>query len=54
LESFSQVGGYYDNPEIKIPLPGAIEKADKLLRMARYGPELDSFEMSMNQAAERS
>jgi hypothetical protein len=50
----SQVNGYYDNPKIKIPLPGPVEKVEKLLRVAGYGTQVDTFEMSMNRAAERA
>ena len=48
----SEAGGYYDNPKIKIPLPGPVEKVEGLLRTAGYGAELDAFELSMNRAAE--
>ena len=52
VTTVSEVGGYYDNPKIKIPLPDAIEKVEGLLRTAGYGEELDAFELSMNRAAE--
>jgi hypothetical protein len=54
VETVSRVGGYYENPKIKIPLPGAVQKVEKLVRAAGYGPQLDAFEMSMNRAAERA
>jgi len=54
VETVSRVGGYYENPKIKIPLPGAVQKVEKLVRAAGYGTELDAFEMSMNRAAERA
>jgi hypothetical protein len=54
VETVSQAGGYYDNPKIKIPLPGSVQKVEKLVRAAGYGPQLDAFEMSMNRAAERA
>ena len=52
VETVSKVGGYYDNPKIKIPLPGAVQKVEKLVRAAGYGTQLDAFEISMNRAAE--
>ena len=52
VETVSKVGGYYENPKIRIPLPGAVQKAEKLVRAAGYGTQLDAFEMSMNRAAE--
>ena len=54
VDTVSQIGGYYENPNIKIPLPGPIQKVEKVLRGAGFGAELDSFEMSMNQAAEKA
>jgi hypothetical protein len=54
VETVSRVGGYYENPKIKIPLPGAVQKVEKLVRAAGYGTQLDAFEMSMNRAAERA
>jgi hypothetical protein len=50
----SQVNGYYNNPKIKILLPGPVLKAERLLRIAGYGTQVDIFEMSMNRAAERA
>ncbi|MGD8513589.1 MAG: DUF4197 domain-containing protein [Deltaproteobacteria bacterium] len=52
VETVSKVGGYYENPKIKIPLPGAVQKVEKIVRAAGYGTQLDAFEMSMNRAAE--
>jgi hypothetical protein len=39
----SKPDGYYQNPDIKIPLPESVQKVEK-----------DSFELSMNRAAERA
>ena len=54
VKTVSKVGGYYDNPKIKIPLPGAIKKVEKLLRATGFGPKLDAFELSLNRAAEQA
>lgn len=54
VKAVSKVGGYYDNPKIKIPLPGAIKKVEKLLRATGFGPKLDAFELSLNRAAEQA
>jgi hypothetical protein len=54
VETVSQIGGYYERPDIKIPLPGAIQKVENILRSAGYGAHLDAFEMSMNRAAEKA
>ena len=45
-------GGYSQNPKIKIPLPGSVEKVQGMLRALGYGPQLDEFDKSMNRAAE--
>ena len=50
----SAVGGYYNNSDIKIPLPKTVRKVEKLIRAAGYDEELDAFEMSMNNAAEQA
>ena len=50
----SQADGYYGNPDIKIPLPESVQKVEKILRAAGYGPKVDAFELSMNRAAERA
>ena len=50
----SKADGYYKNPKIKIPLPGAVQKVEKVLRAVGYGKKVDAFEMSMNRAAEKA
>ena len=50
----SEPDGYYKNPNIKIPLPGAVQKVEKLLRGVGYGEQVDAFELSMNRAAEQA
>ncbi|MFH1481417.1 MAG: DUF4197 domain-containing protein [Pseudomonadota bacterium] len=54
VETVSKVGGYYNNSQIKIPLPASIQKVEKLIRVAGFGSQLNAFEMSMNQAAEKA
>jgi hypothetical protein len=50
----SKTDGYYQNPDIKIPLPESVQKVEKLLRATGYGEKVDNFELSMNRAAERA
>ena len=50
----SKTDGYYKNSKIKIPLPGAVKKVEKVLRAVGYGEKVDAFEMSMNRAAEKA
>lgn len=50
----SQLDGYYKNPEIRIPLPGSVQKVEEVLRVVGYGKQVDAFELSMNRAAEKA
>lgn len=50
----SRPNGYYQNPDIKIPLPDSVQKVEKILRATGYGEKVDDFELSMNRAAERA
>ena len=52
VATVSKPDGYYQNPDIKIPLPEEIENAGKYLRLAGYEAKVDEFEQSMNRAAE--
>jgi hypothetical protein len=54
VQAVSRVDGYYKNPNIRIPLPEDIEKAEKYMRMAGFGDIVDDFELSMNRAAEQA
>jgi len=54
VDLVSKQGGYYNNPKIKIPLPGSVQKVEKLMRGAGFGTKVDAFELSMNKAAERA
>ncbi len=49
-----QIDGYLNNPDIRIPLPTPLAKAEKILRFAGYGDQVDAFETSMNRAAEKA
>jgi hypothetical protein len=54
VQIVSKTDGYYKNPKIRIPLPDAVQKTEKILRVAGYGSKVDEFELSMNRAAERA
>ena len=54
VQTVSQVGGYYNNAKIRIPLPGSIQKVETLVRAAGFASEVDAFELSMNHAAEKA
>jgi hypothetical protein len=44
--------GFFGNPEVRIPLPGKLKKAESTLRMLGYGSQVDGLVQSMNRAAE--
>lgn len=44
--------GFLNNPKVAIPLPPALEKADRALRMIGMGGEADNLKVAMNHAAE--
>jgi hypothetical protein len=50
----SRNNGYFKNPEIKIPLPDNVQKAEKFIRGIGFSRQVDDFELSMNRAAERA
>ncbi len=52
VKAVGQKGGYLDNPKIRIPLPGSIEKVRGMLKALGYGSQVDEFDKSMNRAAE--
>jgi hypothetical protein len=54
VATVSRTDGYLKNPEIRIPLPENLMKAEKLLRATGFGNQIDEFELSMNRAAERA
>lgn len=45
-------GGFSNNPEVKIGLPGKLEKAAGTLKMLGMGDQITQLEDSMNKAAE--
>jgi hypothetical protein len=45
-------GGFLNDPKVAIPLPPALEKADRALRMFGMGKDADDLKAAMNHAAE--
>jgi hypothetical protein len=48
----SQVDGYFNNTEIKIPFPPEVKKVEDKLRQIGFGGEVDKFVMTLNHGAE--
>ena len=47
-------GGFLDNPQVKIPLPGALKSAASMLRAIGQQQRVDDLINSMNRAAEQA
>jgi hypothetical protein len=54
IQGLSRSGGYLDDPAVRIPLPGSLEKTEKVLRMMGQGERVDEFVTTVNRAAERA
>ncbi|ABE49148.1 DUF4197 domain-containing protein [Methylobacillus flagellatus] len=52
VTQLGQAGGFLDNPEVRIPLPESMQKAEKAMRMFGMGKQADELVLKMNQAAE--
>jgi hypothetical protein len=49
-----QPGGFLNDPQVRIPLPGMLSTAAEGLRAAGQGRYVDDFENTVNRAAERA
>lgn len=47
-------GGFLNNPQVRIPLPDALRKAEGVLRTMGRGADLDALVTGMNRAAEQA
>ena len=47
-------GGFLDNPQVKIPLPGVLDRAASMLRAIGQQQRVDDLVDSMNRAAEQA
>lgn len=45
-------GGFLDNPQVRIPLPPGLQKAEGVMRMLGQGQAFDDLNVAMNRAAE--
>jgi len=54
VSSTSKAGGFLDNPEIHIGLPGSLGKMESALRTVGMGGQVDQLEVAMNHAAEKA
>jgi hypothetical protein len=54
INSLGRTDGFWNNPKVRIPLPGKLEQAADLARKAGMGAKVDAFELSLNRAAEKA
>ncbi len=47
-----QQGGFLNNPQVRIPLPGPLAQGKQILHMVGMSKQADQLEVAMNQAAE--
>jgi hypothetical protein len=52
IDSLGKPDGYFGNPEVRIPLPGKLEKLRKVLQAMGASKEVDALVLAMNRAAE--
>lgn len=54
IELVGKTNGYLKNDKIKINPPKTVQRFERPLRVAGYGPQYDEFVLSMNRAAENA
>jgi Protein of unknown function (DUF4197) len=54
IDSLGKTDGFLGNPLVKIPLPGYMENAAKIMRSLGQGSRIDELVTSMNRAAEQA
>jgi hypothetical protein len=52
VQQLGKPGGFSNNPDLRIELPGKLGKAARTMKMMGMGGEIEQLEASMNQAAE--
>jgi hypothetical protein len=52
VQQLGKPGGFSDNPDVRIELPGKLGKAAKTMKMMGMGTQVEQLEASMNKAAE--
>ncbi|WP_207885465.1 DUF4197 domain-containing protein [Pseudomonas sp. 30_B] len=52
VKQLSQPGGFSNDPQVRIELPGKLGKAAKTMKQFGMGAQVDQLEASMNKAAE--
>jgi hypothetical protein len=54
IKGLSRSGGFFDDKDVRIPLPGKLRKMESTLRMLGKGKAVDEFLETANRAAEQA
>jgi hypothetical protein len=54
VSSLGRPGGFLNNPQVRIPLPPALQKAQIAMRAFGLGQQADQLDIAMNHAAEQA
>lgn len=54
IKGLSRSGGFLDDKDVRIPLPGKLRKIESTLRMLGQGKSVDEFIQTANRAAEQA
>jgi len=52
VDTLGRQDGFFANGKVKIPLPGSLQKAEKILHQLGMGKQADELVLTMNRAAE--
>ena len=52
VDTLGKQDGFFGNGKVKIPLPGSLQKAEKVLHQLGMGKQADELVLTMNRAAE--
>lgn len=54
VDALGQPGGFFNHPELHIPLPASLDRVQSVLNKVGASSMLDDLELKINQAAERA
>ncbi len=54
IKTLGHRNGFWNNPAVRIPLPGPLEQAGEIARKLGMGAKVDAFQLSLNRAAEKA
>jgi hypothetical protein len=52
VAALGKTDGFFGNPQVKIPLPDSLQRAEKMMRRFGMGKQADELILTMNRAAE--